>query len=121
MLLILTTKRRFVNRTAGTMSIHHLAELFQLLANRMFVDGMSLCNLAGTINFMSPEVIEEEKFYFESDVWSAACFLLNMLTGFSPWTKSFPGLGTYLFVIPQRQVAKQVILSFFLKKCAYHQ
>ena len=56
----------------------------------------------GTPNYMSPEVIVDLQYHYASDIWSSACFLLHMLTGKVPWTKTYPGLGDYRYVIGDR-------------------
>nr|CAB3263624.1 mitogen-activated protein kinase kinase kinase 14-like [Phallusia mammillata] len=65
--------------------------------------------IVGTEHFMSPEVIQFELYYYGSDVWSAACFLLNMLTGHTPWTMVLPNLSTYLYAITQKpEIIKEI-------------
>nr|XP_018669193.1 probable myosin light chain kinase DDB_G0284661 isoform X2 [Ciona intestinalis] len=63
---------------------------------------VKLDNVVGTEAYMSPEVIEFQVYNLLSDVWSAACFLLNMITRKQPWSISCPNLGTYMYIIPQR-------------------
>ena len=67
----------------------------------MFIE-YCLFNFPGTVNYIGPEVIEEDQYYYASDVWSVACFLLHMLTGKVPWTIKYPGLSTHLVAITQR-------------------
>ena len=63
---------------------------------------IELSSIVGTMHYISPEVIDQRKYYFESDLWSVACCLLHCLTGRSPWTSLYPDLATYLIVIAKR-------------------
>ncbi|XP_004487421.1 mitogen-activated protein kinase kinase kinase 18-like [Cicer arietinum] len=42
--------------------------------------------IAGTPMFMSPEVARGEEQGYPCDVWSLGCTIVEMATGFSPWT-----------------------------------
>ncbi|MCI88253.1 mitogen-activated protein kinase kinase kinase A-like, partial [Trifolium medium] len=42
--------------------------------------------IAGTPLYMAPEVARGEEQGYPSDVWSLGCTIVEMATGFSPWT-----------------------------------
>ena len=42
-------------------------------------------SMAGTPNWMAPEVIKQTGAGLQADIWSVACTVLEMLTGKPPW------------------------------------
>jgi serine/threonine protein kinase len=40
----------------------------------------------GTINWMAPEVLKKGQYSRYSDIWSLGCLIIEMITGFPPWT-----------------------------------
>ncbi|CAA0809561.1 mitogen-activated protein kinase kinase kinase 20 [Striga hermonthica] len=49
-------------------------------------DGNSSCDdFRGTVMYVAPESIAQQKYLPESDVWALGCSVLHMLTGKSPW------------------------------------
>ena len=42
----------------------------------------------GTMNYMSPERMEGEKYSFEGDIWSLGIVLVELMTGSYPYTES---------------------------------
>ncbi len=42
-------------------------------------------SMAGTPNWMAPEVIKQTGAGRQADIWSVACTVLEMLTGKPPW------------------------------------
>ena len=49
--------------------------------------------VVGTMNYMAPEVINEEEQGFGLDTWAAGCMLFKMLTGSVP----FPGTNMTVY------------------------
>ncbi|KAJ1915031.1 hypothetical protein H4219_004529 [Mycoemilia scoparia] len=47
-------------------------------------DPMTVC---GTVNYMSPEIVTNETYGFESDIWALGCLFITFLTGKSPFDK----------------------------------
>jgi serine/threonine protein kinase len=44
-------------------------------------------SLKGTLPWMAPEVVLQQKYGKKADVWSLGCTLLEMVTGHCPWGK----------------------------------
>ena len=42
----------------------------------------------GTMNYMSPERMEGEKYSFEGDIWSLGIVIVELMTGSYPYTES---------------------------------
>ena len=58
-----------------------IVELDEVLLN----ESNLLSSLKGTLLWMAPEVINQEKYGRKADVWSLGCTLLEILTGRNPW------------------------------------
>lgn len=59
---------------------------------------------AGTINYLCPELIENNELYFTSDVWSLGCILYELIT----LDRAFDGKGYYQIIkaIVEKDVPK---------------
>ena len=42
----------------------------------------------GTMNYMSPERMENEKYNFEGDIWSLGIVMIELATGSYPYKES---------------------------------
>ncbi|KAI0221565.1 hypothetical protein L0F63_001296 [Massospora cicadina] len=58
------------------------------LAINLDSQNWELREICGTINYISPEVIERRPYTFSSDVWSLGCVLVALLTGSPPFEGS---------------------------------
>ncbi|KNC52794.1 STE/STE11 protein kinase [Thecamonas trahens ATCC 50062] len=80
--------------------------------------------LAGTPNFMAPEVIRQEGHSLKADIWSVGCLVIEMLTGLPPWPKSEP--MAVLFSVAQHKRTPPLpngisaALGDFLARCFAH-
>lgn len=45
-------------------------------------------SVEGTVSWMAPEVIKQEKQSFNADVWSLGCTVVEMISGAAPWASS---------------------------------
>ena len=44
-------------------------------------------SMTGTVNWMAPEVIKQEKYGRAADIWSVGCTVYEMITGQPPWSE----------------------------------
>lgn len=75
-----------------------LADFGSCVDLRSIEDGRKT-RLTGTLAFMAPEVCRSEFPSTSSDIWSAMCFLIQMLSGNAPWNEYRHQHGGLLFVI----------------------
>jgi serine/threonine protein kinase len=50
-------------------------------------EGESLKSIKGSPYWIAPEVLLQEGYSFESDIWSFGCLLIEMATGHPPWSE----------------------------------
>ncbi|XP_063421524.1 uncharacterized protein LOC134706482 [Mytilus trossulus] len=58
---------------------------------------------SGSQIVFSPEKARGEGHGYKSDLWSAVCVLVHMLTGYPPWVRKYPNIGALIYVIIQQE------------------
>ncbi|XP_052095951.1 uncharacterized protein LOC127731125 [Mytilus californianus] len=58
---------------------------------------------SGSQIVFSPEKARGEGHGYKSDLWSAVCVLVHMLTGYPPWVRKYPNIGALLYVIIEQE------------------
>ncbi|KAJ3385388.1 hypothetical protein HDU92_003080 [Lobulomyces angularis] len=105
---ILTTK-------TGTIKLTDFGVSKQL----SMIDKESLSNVAGTPNWMAPEIIQLEKITTKSDIWSLGAVIIELLTGLPPFGTFNPLTSMFKIVkedIPLPSAISEE-LADFLKLC----
>lgn len=54
---------------------------------------------SGSQIVFSPEKARGEGHGYKSDLWSAVCVLVHMLTGYPPWVRKYPNIGALIYVV----------------------
>lgn len=80
-------------------------------------------SVAGTPNFMAPEVISCSGHSFQADIWSVGCCIIQMLTGRPPFSNMDNHMAV-MFAVMKGQIEAQIpkegispSLDDFLRKC----
>ncbi|VDI27683.1 Hypothetical predicted protein [Mytilus galloprovincialis] len=58
---------------------------------------------SGSQIVFSPEKARGEGHGYKSDLWSAVCVLVHMLTGYPPWVRKYPNIGALIYVIIEQE------------------
>jgi serine/threonine protein kinase len=69
----------------------------------------SMSTETGTSNYMSPEIINEQKYFSNSDVWSLGCVLFELLVLNHPFSYK---VNKSLLMISQKQIPKYDSLQY---------
>lgn len=72
-----------------------------------------LKNVAGTPNWMAPEIIELKGASAKSDIWSLGCTVIELLTGRPPYAEISNGMsGSYSALITSISDADNIVVMF---------
>jgi len=58
---------------------------------------------SGSQIVFSPEKALGQGHGYKSDLWSAICVLIHMLTGYPPWVRKYPNIGALLYVVSNKK------------------
>lgn len=83
--------------------------------------GREMKDVAGTPNWMAPEIIELKGASTKSDIWSLACTVIELLTGRPPYAEIANGMSVMFRIVedemPPLPEGISNLLADFLKQC----